>query len=1485
MEQKTNRINGKQSGLIAGLKLMIKRVSVVLVFLITVTLSLLNTQANAMGNVTLGRADHSEAVYEEIVEDMRVKVIGGYVKLKRKHNKNGWQINSNWMSLKFLTASKKRVVYRSSRGVDPAGLHTVLPGESGPAIRSMFRGRYRYRPVSDREPDRFVDEYNPGLQIVKTTSGYRWSDRKGNWIDYQPDGRIKGYGKKNNIAFVLKTDKYHRVTKVIDQLGIVILTYDYGPDSHLPGIFMPANGVVFNSTAKVVVTDYQGRKVTYHGSWPYISKVTDVNGNDWKYEYKIIDGKRYLNKKIDPENRTTIIGHELVAGGPQVIYTPGNEPVWSLKQEKDPATGEVFIKEVFAASQLSKSHSKTIMVPDAVMFTHKIYSDGKRIDYRYFYNPTTRTYSLLEESSEGVYTEKWFALDGKMKRYTVGGKILFTRAESKDGRQSIKSDPQGRKTTTYYNQWEKVSKIIYPDNTSVSYQYHPQFEAVTGFTDENGHKTKHKYDSKGNRIKTTYAYGTVNERVVEMEYNTHGQAKIVRRIGDINTPTAITQYLYDNFGNVTQVTDPEGFITRYEKYTSSGKAKQVTDPKGKIWLFKYNASDDLIKETSPLKFSSTMIYNKVGLLTHSTDPNQNTTQFSYDARNRLLTTTDPLLNSSTVNYSMDGRPLSVINEEGHQHELEYDGQQRLKKISNQENIQYEFNYENEDGTAVARLDNIVTPHGKMQFSLNEKGRVIQQTRVSIDGALSLATGFEYTPVGQVKKNTDAENNTLVTKYNEHGEVIKTINALNHELKMDYDSHGNLIKVTDQKGSETRYEYDLRGLKTAEIKPMGQKIQYKYDANQFLIRKIDSKSQITQSIYDDGRLSEKRYFINSLTKTPGKTITFQYNNSGYLTGYNDGQTSAVYTLDKMHRLEVATINYGTFSKSFRYGFYKDGKVAAFTNAESIKNSYQYDDANRLREIKIPGQGSVAVGQYKGYKPVELMYPGGIRVTNTYDGVGRLIQENVKDPAKNPLQNSIYTLDKVGNVTNKKTSYGNFDYGYSPTYRLTSAKQPAPLKNREYEYDPVGNRLKTETVNENWTYNTNHQLQSYGTKNNLTSFIYDKNGSTVSQTDKNGVEEYVYNIAGRLSEIKRNGTTVASYYYDPFGMRLWKEVNGKRTYFLYANEGMLAEYNHTGQLIQSYLHVPETMWGTSTIGMIKNGEASFYQHDKLGTPNLLTSKSGRVLWQGKIDAFGEVFVTTSEIDSPLRFPGQYYDGEGGLHQNYFRDYNVRTGRYLQSDPIGLMGGVNTYGYVGGNPVMYYDPYGLWAWGDPLPQSWVDGAAGFGDTISFGATSGIRNMAGIGSVNKCSSAYSNGEWAAIGLSVGFGGVHLGRNALNQMGRRGNLTQRLQRGVGRIFSDSRTWGAVRNMWSRATGNGTAALRSRGQQLHHWFRAQSRGGGNSAFNYMPVSSRLNNIMGNGTLNWTQRISFNSFRGLVLGIYGAAPTSAVSNLTNDECGC
>ncbi|MFZ2631326.1 MAG: RHS repeat-associated core domain-containing protein [Desulfosalsimonadaceae bacterium] len=110
------------------------------------------------------------------------------------------------------------------------------------------------------------------------------------------------------------------------------------------------------------------------------------------------------------------------------------------------------------------------------------------------------------------------------------------------------------------------------------------------------------------------------------------------------------------------------------------------------------------------------------------------------------------------------------------------------------------------------------------------------------------------------------------------------------------------------------------------------------------------------------------------------------------------------------------------------------------------------------------------------------------------------------------------------------------------------------------------------------------------------------------------------------------------------------------------------------------------------MKTGGRYYFYHNDHLGTPQKMTDVSGAVVWSAKSESFGETVVEVATVENNLRFPGQYFDAETGLHYNWFRYYDPNTGRYLRKDPISFLGGdVNLYRYCLGNPIIFYDPKG--------------------------------------------------------------------------------------------------------------------------------------------------------------------------------------------------
>ncbi|MBI5894734.1 MAG: RHS domain-containing protein, partial [Desulfobacterales bacterium] len=142
----------------------------------------------------------------------------------------------------------------------------------------------------------------------------------------------------------------------------------------------------------------------------------------------------------------------------------------------------------------------------------------------------------------------------------------------------------------------------------------------------------------------------------------------------------------------------------------------------------------------------------------------------------------------------------------------------------------------------------------------------------------------------------------------------------------------------------------------------------------------------------------------------------------------------------------------------------------------------------------------------------------------------------------------------------------------------------------------------------------------------------------------------------------------------------------------------------------------------------GAVYYYHTDHLGTPQRMTDSTAALAWSADYLPFGQADVTVAAVENNLRFAGQYYDNETGLHYNYWRYYDPGLGRYLRADPIGLDGGVNLYAYVQNNPIKFTDPKGLAIWICNRKTSWGKGNhAYFWDDRS-------KTCCGMGSTKGC-------------------------------------------------------------------------------------------------------------------------------------------------------
>ncbi len=180
---------------------------------------------------------------------------------------------------------------------------------------------------------------------------------------------------------------------------------------------------------------------------------------------------------------------------------------------------------------------------------------------------------------------------------------------------------------------------------------------------------------------------------------------------------------------------------------------------------------------------------------------------------------------------------------------------------------------------------------------------------------------------------------------------------------------------------------------------------------------------------------------------------------------------------------------------------------------------------------------------------------------------------------PGLNYGYTYDNDRNILTKTTGHGNYEYAYDDVYRLTNAAHPT-LDDEAYTYDGVGNRATASGVTGSITHNANNELTLYGE----IEYEYDANGNLVRKSLGTVAVNYSYNAANRLIRVEDelSGLSLRKYGYDPFGRRLWKAVNGTRTYFLYADEGLVAEYDASGNELRSYGYQPDSTWGTNRCG---------------------------------------------------------------------------------------------------------------------------------------------------------------------------------------------------------------------------------------------------------------------------------------------------------------
>jgi len=1197
--------------------------------------------------------------YTDTVTDLAVQIPGRELRVTRRFFDGRWHFdhidedfNLQFDSDYYYIGDKR--VTETVNGQVVSVSESPIYGYDG----YIYKDGVRYQRVSSIKPevettageDQTYDVFNtPGMAfafkneawIYVTEDGYRWENKNGDWSEHDAEGRILRSGNKNGISLISLFDENSRMTGIADKNNIQVLWFEYDGSGNLGSVRDGAN----HDTARVVNYTYNtGNRLT---------TVTDVLGQDTVYTY---NSAGRLIRKEEPGGFIRNIAY----------HTYGFAGI---------------------TDEARKYLVKSVTDDDGI---------GKSFEYEY--DKATKEYYTAIHYPGGKVKEVWYNKDSEKIRTDINGETVEKLII--DGRTKTTVDRNANRTVRRYDEWDNLISETYPDGAVKSYEYDhsTSLHLMTRKVDERGVVTQYEYDAKGNRTSVIEAAGTPDERVTEYTYDGAGNVLTIKKVGDANTAEAVITMSYDAYGNMETLIDPESHAQTFT-YDDMGNVLTREDSNEKVWTYTYDGKGQRLTGKDPLTNTTTMEYGPGGLVEKTIDAEQHETRFAYDPQlEKLVATTDALDGVSTLEYDTDGNLVKRTDPENKSIQYYYDSEGRLSKTVDGNGNEVRMEYAGDTGSGCSSCSGsaptdqpirIIYPTFTREFTYDKRGRKIEE-RDKLSDTVTYVTQFAYDPAGNLIGKTDREGRITTYEYDSLNRLIKTIDPLDGETLFTYDDRDNLLSLTDAEGNVTRFTYDKNNRLLTETRPGTQETTYTYDANGRLASKVDPKNQKIGYEYDDaGRMIYTRYYADAADTTPIKTVTLTYDKLGNLKTYDDTETSGSYDYDALRRKTSETVDYGPFTLSQQYDHFANGLKKSYTGPDSITYSYSYDSNNQLAAIEIPGQGFVTISEYTWNRPAAITLPGGISKSYTYDPLMRLTGITATAPDQSVIMDYRYSYDKMDNITTKQTGHGDYNYTYDELYQLTEAANPT-LDDEAYTYDKVGNRLTATDVMNEWVYNTNNEMQD----GDDVSFTYDENGNTISKLlSGNLVHTYGYDVDNRMTSVEDDqGAAVATYGYDPFGRRLWKDVGGVKTYFFYSDEGLAGEYDGAGVEIKTYSYLPDSTWSTDPLFMKMSITYYWYLNDHLGTPQMIVNNNGAAVWSAVYDAFGGANIDVELLENNLRFPGQYFDIESGLHYNWHRYYDPKIGRYLRIDPIELLGGFNLYQYVDANPINYSDSKGL-------------------------------------------------------------------------------------------------------------------------------------------------------------------------------------------------
>jgi RHS repeat-associated protein len=867
-----------------------------------------------------------------------------------------------------------------------------------------------------------------------------------------------------------------------------------------------------------------------------------------------------------------------------------------------------------------------------------------------------------------------YDIQGRLSRLRNGESpwaLLQYDAHNRISSISLASTPTRQLASYQYN--DAGDLISASDEDQQRWQYQYQHHLITRYTDRTGRGQNIEWDGTDAKSKAIREYADDGSNSIQLEY-----VPDLRLTITTDALAQETYYYFDIDGYVYRTVYPDG----KEEWAFRDEAKNLTKhihPDGTAESFIYDDKDNLIEHIRPDQTRVLMAYDDKDQLIRITDPSGHEWLREYDAQGNLTKETDPLGHSTQYSYNPQGLPVAIKDAKG--------GSKKLAYLPN------------------GQLSSYTDCSGKTsQWQYDARGRLI----VAQDAAGN-ASQYHYGSDGQLAKVVNPDGTHSLLQYDAEGRLLSHTDALQAKTQFDYDRAGRIASRKDAANQTLNYQYDKLGRLLSLINENNEAYRFTYDVASRLQEETDFGNKRTRYQYEaaTGRLQQ--------IDEAGKITTLAYDETGRLTARQSGQSSERFRYDVLGRIYAAKNQYS----ECHFGFDAVGNLITerheyklFGQQQQYNWQHEYDElGNRIASIRPDGQRTdwliYGSGHVHGmlwnkqeiasferddlHRETQRILGNQLTAHTHFDKMGRITQQTLSGKTSS---NRSYKYDPVGQLLGISDSRsGQISYQYDPVGRLIAAN--SRLGHESFAFDPASNLVDTKAGNSSSLPTMPAVLGNLLKQYAGTHYKYDARSNLIEKQQGEQTTKFTWDGFNRLSKISSQ-TGETKYFYDVFGRRIGKENALGRTEFIW--DGDVIALEKTADQTRHYLFEPNSFIPLAQI--VEKGESShtaYYHVDQLGTPQILSDEKGEIAWNAEYKAWGEAQVVISEaakeagINNPIRFQGQYFDEESGLHYNRHRYYDPEIGRFISSDPIGLMGGLNTHAYAP-NPTGWTDPLGL-------------------------------------------------------------------------------------------------------------------------------------------------------------------------------------------------